>query len=455
MASTGIINKQYVSSLDSFLDQREIDKLVTDIANEDNLTDILYIGDKKKPIETGQPFYNTYVNETLFKLLDTTGGTVNGTGTVSVNFTCTAATSGQTRKDDILMVPTNNASIIVTNVTTASGIDTVFAVSVAGTNITLTAGDKLSIFSVAVGENSVTQQNIRFGQTRYFNKYQIFREVSIVTDVQTAAKVETTYNGQPYFAVKDHIEKQILLKGKINAAFIGGDMSTTSFADQNPFLVDPNTSGSNGGGAIQTTRGLDKYIGLYGTTLVDGTPGTFQQANLNNAVQVLIASRSPKDQLVFGGSLTRVAIDTYFKALGSSGVQSVRLMVNGDTAGDLNLMVDKVSYGGFNFNYMTMPIQDEPVIFSQTNIDKSLYYIPYNQKVPVLGGGFQSCVGVRYIPSQTKLGNGMIDELHGGALAWNGMPTYQGDIMNATCSWTTKQGFESLGTSFFLKQVIL
>jgi len=59
--SQGILNKQYVSSLDSFLDTREINKLVTDVQNEDNLTDILDLASRKKPIATGQPFYNTYV----------------------------------------------------------------------------------------------------------------------------------------------------------------------------------------------------------------------------------------------------------------------------------------------------------------------------------------------------------------------------------------------------------
>lgn len=452
MSSAGIINKQYVSTLDSFLDTREINPLVTDVYNEANLTDILYIGDRKKPIATGQPFYNTYINESLFKLLDTTGGTVNGSGTPSINFTCTAATSGQTRKDDVLMVGTGANSVIVQNVITASGIDTVYAVSVAGINITVTAGDKLSIYSVAVGENSVDQTNIRFGLTRYFNKYQIFREISVVTDVQSAATIETTFNGQPYYIVKDHIDKQTLLKGKINAAFIGGDMSNTSFADTNPYLVDPYTSGSNGGGAIQTTRGMNKYIELYGSSIVDGTLGTYQKANLDNAVQVLIANRAPKDQLVFGSSIARTTVDTYLKNLGSSGVTSVRLVVSGQ---ELDFEVAKLQYGGFTFNYMTMPIQDQPVIFSQTVINKSLYYLPYNDKVPVYGGGYDSAMGVRYIPAQTKISNGMMDELHGGALAWNGSPTYQGNIMNATTSWTTKQGYEMLGVQFALRQQVL
>ncbi len=447
--SQGILNKQYVSSLDSFLDTREINKLVTDVQNEDNLTDILQLASRKKPIATGQPFYNTYVNDKLFFLLDTTGGTVNGSGSVSVNFTCTAATSGLVRKDDIVLAPTGVISCIVTNVISASGIDTVYVKSVSGANITLTAGQKLSVYSVAVGENSVSQSNLRFGLTRYFNKYQIFREISIVTDVQTAATIETTFNGQPYFAVKDHLEKQIKLKGDINAAFIAGDMSSTSFADTTPFLTDANTSNGNGGGAVQTTRGIHKYIELYGNTIVDGTPGTFGKSDLDNAVSTLIASRAPKEQLVFGSSASRAAIDTYYKNLGSAGVTSVRLVVDGK---ELDLNVDKVSYAGFQFNYMTMPIQDHPVMFSQTVINSSVYYLPYNLKVPVQGGGFDAAVAVRYIPSQTKYGNGMIDEIHTGALAWNGIPN--GDFMNATTSWTTKQGLEVLGAQFMLRQQI-
>jgi hypothetical protein len=447
--SQGILNKQYVSSLDSFLDTREINKLVTDVQNEDNLTDILQLASRKKPIATGQPFYNTYVNDKLFFLLDTTGGTVNGSGSVSVNFTCTAATSGLVRKDDIVLAPTGVISCIVTNVISASGIDTVYVKSVSGANITLTAGQKLSVYSVAVGENSVSQSNLRFGLTRYFNKYQIFREISIVTDVQTAATIETTFNGQPYFAVKDHLEKQIKLKGDINAAFIAGDMSSTSFADTTPFLTDANTSNGNGGGAVQTTRGIHKYIELYGNTIVDGTAGTFGKSDLDNAVSTLIASRAPKEQLVFGSSASRAAIDTYYKNLGSAGVTSVRLVVDGK---ELDLNVDKVSYAGFQFNYMTMPIQDHPVMFSQTVINSSVYYLPYNLKVPVQGGGFDAAVAVRYIPSQTKYGNGMIDEIHTGALAWNGIPN--GDFMNATTSWTTKQGLEVLGAQFMLRQQI-
>lgn len=450
-ASQGLINKTYVSALDPFLDTREINPLITDIYNESSLTDIAGIEGRRKPIETGQPFYSTYVNDALFFLVDTTGGTVTGSGTATINFVATLATSGLVRKGDILLAPTGMKSLIVYNITTASSIDTIFVKSVTGDNVTLTAGQKLSVYSQAVGENSVTQSNLRFGVTRYFNKYQIFREQSKVTDVQKAATIETTINGQPYFIVKDHIEKKIKLKGDVNAAFIAGEMSATSFSDASPVLVDPVTSGTDGGGNIQTTRGLNAYNTLYGTSITNASLGTYAKADLDAAVAALIAARAPKDQLVFGGSVARATVDTYLKNLGSSGVTSVRLNVDGK---ELDLEVDKLSYGGFNFNYMTMPMYNHPVMFSQTDIVKSLYYIPYNKKVEVVGGGYDAAIGTRYIPSQTKYGNGMVDELHGGALAFNGSPTYDGNIMKAECAWTTKQGFEVLGASFLLRQKV-
>ena len=449
MANIGAINKAYVSAIDPVLDTREINKLVTDIQNEDALTDILWLGDRKKPISTGQPLYYTFVNESLFKLLDTTGGTVNGSGTTTLNFTCTAATSGQARKDDLVLVPTGAISAIVTNVVTTSGVDTVYIKTVSGANATLTAGDKLSLFSVAVGENSVSQSNLRFGLTKYTNKYQIFREISKITDVQNAATIEVEFNGSNKFIVKDHLEKAIRLKGQINAAFTAGDMSVTTFSDSNPILTDANTDGSNGGGPVQTTRGLNKYIEMYGSTLVNGTLGTVQQTNIDNALDVLIANRSPKDYLVFGSSAAKRAHDTYWKALGSSGVQSVRIVVDGK---ELDLTVDKVSYGGFQLHYMAMPIQDQPVLFSQTTINKSVYYIPYNNRVKVEGGGFDSAMRVRYVPSQTKFGNDMIGEIHTGALS---PVNPNGDAMNWTCSWTTAQGLECLGVQHFLRQQVL
>ena len=100
MASLGLINKTYVSTLDPLLDTREINRLITDIYNEDELTDILTYGDRKMP--TVQPFYSTFIDESIFKLGDTTGGGTSGSGTVQVTTAFTAATSGYTRPNDLI-----------------------------------------------------------------------------------------------------------------------------------------------------------------------------------------------------------------------------------------------------------------------------------------------------------------------------------------------------------------
>ena len=446
MASQGIINKSYVSALDPFLDTREINRLITDVYNEDELTDILNLADKRMP--TKQPFYSTFIDESLFKLGETTG-TVTGSGTTQISVAFTAATSGYTRKNDLVLF-TDGDTGIVTSVTTTSGVDTVVMKSVSGANLTCTSGDKLSIYSMAVGENSDTPANLRYGVTRYFNKVQIFRETSKITDIQNAATIEVDFQGQNKYLFKDHWEKTVKLKGNINAAYWAGDMSVTSFSDTNPILTDPTSiTGGGGGGAIQTTRGVNKYIDLYGTSLVNGTLGTYQKANLDDALDNLVSVRAPKDYLVCGSSKSLRAIDTYFKALGSSGVQSARLMVDGK---EIDLTVNKVTYGGFTLNYMLMPILDHPALFSQTTIAKSLYYIPYNNKVKVEGGGSDSAIRVRYVPKQTIYGNDLINEVHSGALS---PVNPNGNAMNASVDWVTIQGLEVLGAQHFMKQQVV
>lgn len=450
-ASLGNITKSYVSSLDPMLDTREINKLITDVYNEDELSDILGLADRKMP--TKQPVYYTFIDDPLIKFVDTTGASVSGSGTTQITSAVTAATSGYTRPDDLVMF-TNNGVGIVKTVTNSSGVDTLIITSVSGANLTCTAGDKLSLFSRAMGENSYTPANLRYGVTKYSNKYQIFRETSKITDIQSASTIEVDFQGQPKYIFKDHWEKTVKMKSDINAAFWGGDMSVTSYSDTNPILVDPVTaptglSGASGNGAIQTTRGVNKYIDLYGTALVNGSLGTYQKANLDNVVAVLIAARAPKDYLVASSSIAKTTTDTYYKALGSSGVQSVRLVIDGK---ELDMEVDRVSYGGFKFNYMVMPILDHPVTFGYSTIPKNQFYLPYNNKVKVEGGGSDPAIRVRYIPKQTVYGNDLINEVHSGAL---NPVNPNGDGMFNGTDWVSYQGLEVLGVQHFLKQQVV
>jgi len=447
-ASLGTISKSYVSALDPVLDTREINKLITDVYNEDELSDILNLADRKIP--TKQPVYYTFYDDPLIKFVDTTGGSVGGNGTTQVSCDMTAATSGYARVDDMVMF-TNNRVGIITLVSTASGVDTLTIKSVSGANLTLTVGDKLSLFSRAMGENSYTPANLRYGLTRVSNKYQIFRETSKITDIQSASTIEVEFQGQPKYIFKDHWEKTVKMKSDINAAFWGSDMSVTSFSDTNPILTDPTLAadGLSGGGAIQTTRGVNRYIDLFGTALVNGTLGTYQKANLDDIVANLIAARAPKDYLVCCSTLAKTTTDTYYKNLGSSGVTSVRLVVDGK---ELNMEVDKVTYGKFNFHYMCMPILDHPVTFGYSTIPKNLFYIPYNNKVKVEGGGSDAAIRVRYIPKQTVYGNDLVNEVHSGALNPvnpNGSGMYSGT------DWVTYQGLEVLGAQHFMKQRVI
>src|SRR6478752_764522 len=115
-ASLGNISKSFVSALDPILDTREINRLLTDVYNEDELSDILGLADRKIP--TKQPIYYTFYDDPIIKFLDTTGGSIGTSGTANVTLTSiTAATSGYARPDDLVITITNQIGIIRTVVT--------------------------------------------------------------------------------------------------------------------------------------------------------------------------------------------------------------------------------------------------------------------------------------------------------------------------------------------------
>lgn len=445
-ASTGTIIKSYVSALDPILDTREINKKITDVYNEDELSDILGYGNKK--MTTVQPVYYTFYDDPLIKAVTVTSNT--GTGTTQVTPALNAASSGYTRPGDMVMF-TNNIVGLVYSVSTSSGIDTLTINSVSGANITLGATDTLSLFSRAVGENSYTATNLRYGLTRQTNKYQIFDGTSRISDVQNASTVEVEFQGQPKWFFKDQWEKTVKMKSDINAAFWGSDMSVTSYSDTNPILTDgvSASDGLSGGGAVQTTRGVNKYIDLYGTALVNGTLGTYQKANLDNLVATLVAIRAPREYLAVSSTLAKTTTDTYFKALGSSGVQSVRMVIDGR---ELDMTVDKVTYGKFTLNFAVMPILDHPVTFGFSTIPKNIFFLPYNNKVKVEGGGSDDQIRVRYVPKQTVYGNDMINEIHYGAL---NPVNPNGPGMFSGTDWKTAQGLEVLAPQHLIKQQVL
>jgi hypothetical protein len=295
-ASTGQINKQFVSAIDPMLDTREIYKKITDTPNEGFVTDMLIGAGNKRPV-TQYQYYN-FEAETVFPQLQVTSVT-SGSGTSIVIFVATAATSGIARLNDVVVTASTTQTLtgLVEAISTSSGVDTITVRSPSSAFLTITANDKLNIISVAVGEKSAARQNIKFGMPKRSNKIQIFSETSSITDVQAASTIEVNIPGEngdmQGYLMYDHVNKVLKLKGGINAQFWAGEMSLTSMSDTNPMLTDPYTVTGGGGGPVQTTRGVDQYIAAYGITADPAaTLGTPILSDIDNVLDGLDRKQS-------------------------------------------------------------------------------------------------------------------------------------------------------------------
>jgi len=452
MATLGIIDKKYVSALSSFLDTREINKNVTDVQNNDFFSDILWFNGFKKVVETGQPFYVTFTNESVVKSVLPSGG-VSGSAGPQLTLILSAATSGYIQVQDTVIFPTGARTGIVYSVSTSSGIDTIVVRTVDGGDLTCTTSDVLAIYSNAYGEKSTAGKNVKYGLNQYSNKWQILRKTSSITDVQKAATLEVEFEGQPYYAFKDHIDKKISLKININAMIIGGTMSNTSFADANPYLVDQNTSANGGGGAVQLSQGINKYIEGYGTTLNPGTTMSF--GAIEDVQDNLIAKRAAvTDFWLIGSKKARRVYDKFLKALASSGVNSVRITVPSSNGSELDFETDTWSYGGFTQNFMVMPMLDDPTLFASTVISKSVFWIPKDTMAKIYGGGEEPAIRIRYVPHGSPFGSYdmLIGETHDGALD---PVNPRGTDLYALTDFFTKQGVEWLNPQWGVRQQVV
>lgn len=443
-SSQGTMNKQFVSAI-SFLDQREIDPNLYDVARDRALTDIMKLVDRRKPIETGQPNYHNFVNNNVYET--GTVSAVTTTGLASIQFTISTGSTFPRVTDLFRSNNVNNAGQqgIVTVVTPGSGTATVTVVSVAGNAAPLyaTVGDLVTFSGNAQSESSGAPVNRRYGVTKYFNKTQIFREVDEITDVQKVAKIEITTAGGDYGMLPiQHIYKVVKLNADISAQMIAGVQSSTSFGDTNPFLT-------IGGSPVQTTGGLNWYVTTYGIVNQAAVLGTFGFNELNTIVDSWLANKAPKDQMGFIASKAKGILDVFFKNLGSAGVTSVRMNIDGR---DVDMMVDHISYRGCEIDFVYLPILDHPQIFGtlSPDITGSIYFVPKDQ-IEVMGGGRAPRMQIRYTPSPFAGSNGSSDgvmkEWRTGALAE--IPT--NSTANLHTDWYTEQGLECLGVQLFQK----
>lgn len=446
----GAVIKSFVSAID-FLDQRDIDPNIYDQARDRAFTDIMKIVNRYKPATMF--FYNNFVNQDVYEV--GTVSAVTSTGLAQIQFTINTASTFP-RVGDLIMTSNSNNSnnqARIQAVTFGSGTATLTVRSVGGnsTPFYATIGDLVQFGSDAFPEKSTSPTNRRYGLTRYYNLIQIFREVDEISDVQKVAKIEVNVGGDYHILPYQVVQKYIKMQGDISVQMLAGTQSSTLFNDTNPFLADPTT-----GLPIQTTGGLDWYIRTYGITDSAAVLGTFGFTQLDEIIDNWIANKAPNDQMGFMGSRPKGVLDKFFKNLGSSGVTSVRLIIDGKSV-DMN--VDHISYRGFEIDFIYIPIFDHPQLFSPTLvsvINGSIYFVPKDQ-VDTVDNGRQPRMQIRHTPTPfmgtapNKSANGIITEWRVGALAE--IPT-DGTSQLQT-NWQTQQGLECLAVKHFQRYQVI
>ena len=446
----GAVIKSFVSAID-FLDQRDIDPNIYDQSRDRAFTDIMKIVNRTKPAKMF--FYNNFVNADVYEVA-TVGG-VTTTGAATIVFTITGGAYQFPRVGDL--IKTSNSSnigkqalVTIANTITTPGSCIITAQSVDATNMAVVVGDKIQFGSNAFPEKSNAPENRRYGLTKYYNNIQVFREVDEISDIQKAAKIEVNVGGDYHILPYQTVQKVIKLNGDISVQMLAGTKSATLFNDASPVLAGAN------GLPVQTTGGLDWYVTTYGISDSAAVLGTFGFVELDEIIDNLIANKAPTDMMVFMGSRAYRVMSKFLKQLGSSSVDSRRLNVDGK---DFDFNVEHLSYGGYEFDFVHVPIFDHPQLFSATlvaDVNGSMYFVPKDQ-VDTVDNGRQPRMQIRYTPTPfmgsaaNKSSNGMITEWRTGALAE--VPT--SSTMQLHTDWETAQGLECLAVKHFQKYRVI
>jgi hypothetical protein len=441
-------NYNYISLISLLLDDEILPKVI-DIYNWEGFTDVMGLMGRYK--ESKQPVYHNYVNADIG--VQVTAESVANSGTATVTITATALTTGITAENVLFIFPNGKVGHVQA-VTTASDKDAIVVESVDGTNLTLTAGQKVDAFSQAVGEASIAPLNLRRSLTKYYNLIQIIRGVNEETDVAKESLLRVNFNGQAYFYAKNLIEKLLEHKGRVNGMCIGGKISSTLFSDTTPTLTDP-----DGLGAVQTSRGLDQYATTYGITDAVATPGTWTLADHGDVIDQLVAARAEiQNYKLFMCTQVKGKVDDHLKNLGSSGVTSVRLNAEANSTTKLNFWVDQLNYKGMKADLAVMPILNNNKMFSQTDIVKSIYYVP-ESSAKTLDNGMQPRVQMRYQShglGPVNKGDKIWGEWHSGPLSPVAPAMgIENDRAIWRTNWKTHQGVEVLGAQHLAKSVVL
>jgi hypothetical protein len=392
--------------------------------------------------------YNSFTNDPLWRegIVDS----VTTTGAANCVFVLTAGSSSGRRKNDVIQLK-DNKTAVVTNVTTAAGVDTIYCTSVDGTNLTIAAADVIKFNSAVGGEASISRQSVFTGLTKYSNLVQIFNETHIESDVQKLSRVEVPASG--VWSVKEYAEKFLKHKADVNVAFLNGNISASQFTTDVNAIIDP-----EGGGILQFTRGLKAYISSWGVNDTVSNPGTISlTGDISDMIDLLVANKASNQYDMWGSTSVIGKVDDYIKSLGSAAtISSARMSMDGTS---INFNVEKIQYKGFTLQKYLMPILNQYDIFGGTDYAKGLFYTPSGGKIRTQDTEgyptYEPFIQIRYKVQPANLatrGNGIWAEIHSGAYS---LVNPNGDRKNAVVDFTTSQGLEVLGAQHFGYQKVL
>lgn len=454
--SNGRVQKNYVSAISPVLDKREIFQGVIDVQRDDQFMSFLEAMDGKPMIvapdeKTGMSIYYSWYNNPISQMIDTTGATVVGSGTATVVVTVLPA--GSQGKLVIGQELRWGAFTAIVTAITSAGFT---ATSINGGNLTLTAGTFISPFTNAQPEASDAPAAQRFDVGSLQNQTQIIRNTYEFTDVQMRNGVEFEIDGVDSIIPYEAIESSKKHKLEIQGALFMGEISSTQFASASPTLVGPN------GLPIQTTRGLTQYVSSFGVQDTVATLGTVVLQDLYDMTTQLNNNRAPRKYVVGSSNSARNPYDSLLKNLGSSGVTSVRMPINGR---EVDLMVEKVTVSGFELNFFEMGLLSNAQMFGTATAGllseaKKSWWIPVG-KVNTIKHGLVPYIRRRYSEpahmgsgtggNRTIGNNGMTMEIMTGGLA----PNATSQTLNAVVTYTTNIGLECFNPQAMGSQAVL
>lgn len=449
--SQGTMDKKFVSAID-FLDQRDIRKEIFDQSRSRAFTDIMKIVNRVTPAIMYN--YHNFVNQDVRELgtVSAVSSQASSTAVFTINVGAAFPRVGDMIQSSNVLNQTTNATEARIQAVGAIVSGTIQLTVKTGGSLMLwyvTVGDIISFASNAYSEKSTAPANRRYSLTKYFNLIQIFREVDEITDVQKVARIEVEVNGDYGILPYQVIQKKIKLEGDISVAMLCGQKSDTQFGDASPFLTDVGT-----GYAVQLTGGLNWYCVTYGISDQAAVLGVFGFTELDKIVDNWIANKAPTDQMGFMGSRAYGVISKFFKNLGSSGVNSVRLVIDGRT---LDFEVEHLSYRGCEIDFIHIPIFDDPTLFSATisqDINGSIFFQPKGS-VDTVDNGQQPYLQIRTVPSPFQ-GNTANSSNNGRMAEWRtGAMVGTNDDMYMRTNWYAAQGLEGLAPKHFQKYRVI